>query len=192
MYGDELYYDELDGDDDLYYDEVDGVQASSSSSSCSSSSSSEKDDLPPLAGAPGKDVEINVEISEKKNDIIEIPRAKDEDMLRHDNVHKKVDNDMETSDVGFSEHSVLAEEHGYQIEELGQFEIERSLDDVMVEGINKEQSVDFSAGFGSDSLDLTGHNAHLDEKEYSYMSETSGANQLDSQDYNQSSTHDLD
>ena len=62
----------------------------------------------------------------------------------------------------------------------------------MVEGINKEQSVDFSAGFGSDSLDLTGHNAHLDEKEYSYMSETSGANQLDSQDYNQSSTHDLD
>ena len=62
----------------------------------------------------------------------------------------------------------------------------------MVEGINKEQSVDFSAGFGSDTSEITGHKAHLDEKEYSYMSETSGANQLDSQDYNQSSAHDLD
>lgn len=107
-------------------------------------------------------------------------------MLRHDNVHKKVDNDMETSDVGFSQHSELEDEHGYQIEELGQFEIERSQSDMMVEGINNEQSVEFSAGFDSelDLSEITGHNAHLDEKEYSYMSETSGANMLDSQDYN--------
>ncbi len=52
LYGDELYYDEL--DDDAYYDEVDGIVANSSSSSSSSSSDE------PLAGAPGKDVEIAV------------------------------------------------------------------------------------------------------------------------------------
>lgn len=107
-----MYYDEL--DDDAYYDEVDGVMANSSSSS-SSSSSEENDE--PLAGAPGKDVEIAVQISDKKNDIIEMPI--DQEQIHHDMVHRKVDNDMESSDLGFSDRAMLVDEHDYQIAELG-------------------------------------------------------------------------
>lgn len=162
-YGDELYYDELDDEDDFYYDDLDGIQANSSSSSSSSSESDENDDL---AGAPGKDVEIAVEITEKKNDIIEMPI--DEEQIHHDMVHRKVDNDMESSDLGFSDHLREPDEHDYQIAELGEFEVDRSLSDVL-EGINKDKSVEFSQEFDSDLSRVSGHDAHLDEKEYSYM-----------------------
>jgi len=92
-------------------------------------------------------------------------------------VPQKVDNDMDSSDLGFSEHDEVVDEHAYQIGELGQFEIERSLSDE-VEGINREQSsVDFSEGLGGLSLDLDqlSHEADIaDDSSYS----TSSANQL--------------
>lgn len=58
-------------------------------------------------------------ITEKKrNDIIEIPvRANDEHNLQE--LHQKVDNDMESSDLGFSEDANEVDEHEYQIGELG-------------------------------------------------------------------------
>ena len=58
---------------------------------------------------------------------------------------------MESSDLGFSEDRNHADEHLYQIGELGNFEIERSMSDENV-GINKEQSVDFSDGDFSDDM----------------------------------------
>lgn len=39
-------------------------------------------------------------------------------------VPQKVDNDMESSDLAFSDHDHVVDEHDYQIEQLGDFEIE--------------------------------------------------------------------
>ena len=63
----------------------------------------------------------------------------------------KADNDMESSDLNFSEEHDEKDEHEYQIEQLGDFEAEaKSLlseeyHDV-VGNIKDEQSVDFSEG----------------------------------------------
>lgn len=46
--------------------------------------------------------------------------------------------------MGFSEDRNEIDEHAYQIGELGQFEVDKSLDDEIVVGINKDTSVDFS------------------------------------------------
>lgn len=106
---DDLYYDE---EDDYYSEDglmMDDLMGNSDSSSSSSSSSEENEG--PTAGAPGQDVEINVEITEKKNGIIEIPvDVHDEE---HQKIRTKVDNDMETSDLGFSEDIPVVEEHTY-------------------------------------------------------------------------------
>ncbi len=105
----------------------------------------------------------------------------DEEQLHHDMVHRKVDNDMESSDLGFSDRAMQVDEHDYQIAELGQFDIDRSMSDV-IDGINKEQSVEFSQEFSSDMSRISGHEAHMNE-DYSYMSESSAANEVES-DYN--------
>jgi len=148
-YGDEMmipmtnfepYYDELD-DDDYYDEEIDGVAANDSSSS--SSDSSDEDDIPQGDGTA--DVQINVEITDKKNQIIDVPL--DAIVEHEDVVHQKADNDMETSDLAFSDNMEKVDEHAYQIGELGDFEAERSFDEQQViEGINKDHSVDFSEG----------------------------------------------
>ncbi len=52
----------------------------------------------------------------------------------------------------------------------------------VIEGINKEQSVEFSQEYSSDMSRVSGHDAHLNE-EYSYMSNSSDANEVES-DYN--------
>lgn len=55
------------------------------------------------------------------NEIPEIPAD--------DIVPQKVDNDLESSDVGFSDGHDHVDEHAYQIGELGEFEVERSISD---------------------------------------------------------------
>ena len=109
-YVNEGYYDELDFDD--YYEE-DGVAVNSDSSS--SSSSSEENEGAPGADAGATDVQINVEITDKKNQI-DIPV---ENVVEADDVHQKADNDLESSDLGFSENHEHRDEHDYQIGELG-------------------------------------------------------------------------
>lgn len=73
-------------------------------------------------------MQISVDISElkrnnlqKMNEIPEIPAD--------DIVPQKVDNDLESSDVGFSDGHDHVDEHAYQIGELGEFEVERSISD---------------------------------------------------------------
>ena len=92
-------------------------------------------------------MQINVEISEKKNglwnDIIDVPPSKEEEHERREALHAKADNDMESSDLNFSQERNEVDEHGYQIEQLGTFEIDRSVSD-HIQAINKDESVDFS------------------------------------------------
>ncbi len=54
----------------------------------------------------------------------------------------------------------------------------------VIEGINKEQSVEFSQELSSDMSRISGHDAHMNE-DYSNMSNSSGANEVES-DYNAS------
>jgi len=104
----------------------------------------------PLFDQLATPMEINIEISERRNEIIEIPDAHDVDQLRHESVHAKVDNDMESSDLGFSEGRNEVDEHALEIEKLGHFEIDRSVSDQIV-GINNDESFDFSQGEFSDA-----------------------------------------
>ena len=72
-----------------------------------------------MLGAPvGQEMQISVEISDLKrmmNDIEDVP-------TNDDLVPQKVDNDLESSDVGFSDgQNDVVDEHAYQIGELGQF-----------------------------------------------------------------------
>jgi len=71
-----------------------------------------------MLGAPvGQEMLISVEISDLKrmmNNIEDVP-------TNDDLVPQKVDNDLESSDVGFSEGHSVVDEHVYQIGELGQF-----------------------------------------------------------------------
>ena len=131
-------------------------------------------------------MQISVEISELKrmNDIAELPLI---DQNSEVAIPQKVDNDLESSDLGFSEGREVADEHAYQIGEVGEFEVERSLSDEL-EGINREQSsVDFSEGTGGLSLDLgeLSHEAEYNDSSFSSRS----ANQLsdDSQSFYSSS-----
>jgi len=59
------------------------------------------------------------------NEIDEIPIGHDDDESEHE-AEQKVDNDLESSDVGFSEGHDLVDEHAYQIGEIGEFEVEKS------------------------------------------------------------------
>ena len=81
----------------------------------------------------------------KQNQILEVPIAHDADTHHAEIIPKKIDNDMESSDISFSEEANQIDEHSYQIGELGQFEVEKSISDVIV-GINEDRSVDFSDG----------------------------------------------
>jgi len=134
-YGDEYYYedgiyddyyDELDDED--YYDEEDDIPV---------------DDIPNPIGL-NRDVEINVNISDKKNDILEVPKL-EQKHIHKDTVPQKVDNDMESSDLGFSDHEHYVDEHSYQIEQLGDFDYERTEDEVIA-SVDEDHSVDFSTG----------------------------------------------
>lgn len=121
------------------------------------------------------------------NDIIEIPTHIEPE---HD-AHIMADNDMDSSDLNFSEDKgILQDEHAYQIDQLGDFEVDKSLSEDLP-GLNKEQSVDFSDGQLSSDLDqkmAQPANIYTDkdllgdsEDSYSYMSQdSSNANQLDS------------
>lgn len=112
MYGGMPYYDQDPYGDEDYDEEIDGLQDSSNSDD----DEDEEEENGPLAGAPDGNVEINIEITERKNDIILIPDATDKDTLHHDTVHAKADNDMESTDLNFSEGIKEADEHAYQIE----------------------------------------------------------------------------
>lgn len=166
----EAYYDDEMYDDDYYDEEMaDEIPANSSSSS----SSSDEDDIPEATG----DMEINVQISEKKNDILEIPVIHEEP--EEVKLPLKVDNDMETSDLGFSEDQPALEENGYQIGELGEFDIEKSTSEV-VEPINDDRSVDFSEGGLISEFSEISHVAEVPATDLSYMnlSQSSAANEL--------------
>lgn len=52
---------------------------------------------------------------------------------------------MESSDLGFSDRGHAVEGHEYQIEQLGDFEIEQS-EPELIESLNEDHSVDFSTG----------------------------------------------
>ena len=122
-----------------------------------------------------QEMQISVEISDLKrmNDIAEIPVPVD---LNSEIVPQKVDNDLESSDLGFSEGHEAVDEHAYQIGELGEFEVERSLSDE-IEAINRDQaSVDFSDGPGGLSMDLSEVSQEAQYNDSSFSSNT--ANQL--------------
>lgn len=100
----------------------------------------------------------------------------------HPKIIQKVDNDMETSDLGFSEELSLVDEHAYQIEATGEFDIDQSVTDHEAGGINKEMSVDFSDGSFSDFSDMSHEAANGSDLGYSYMS-SSEANELSESEY---------
>ena len=119
-------------------------------------------------------MQISVEISELKrmNDIAELPVIDQNSEIA---VPQKVDKDLESSDLEFSEGREIVDEHAYQIGELGEFEVERSLSDELE--LNREQSsVDFSEGTGGLSLGLgeLSHEAEYNDSSFSSQS----ANQL--------------
>ena len=78
--------------------------------------------------------------------------------------------------MGFSEDRNEIDEHAYQIGELGKFDLDKSLDDDIVVGINKDTSVDFSDEEG----DALSHEA-VKEKSMTYSSDE--ANELADEDY---------
>ena len=131
---DDLYYDDEDEDDEYYYDEeVDSNEGF--------------DNVGTLAAPVIQQMQISVDISELKqmNDLDVIPTEHKEHDSEHD-LEQKVDNDLESSDLGFSEGHIFVDEQAYQIGELGEFEIEKSLNGSL-EGINSQQSsVEFSEG----------------------------------------------
>ena len=128
--GDDSYYD--DEDEDEYYDDEDEDQY---------------EEMPNQYSAPVKqELTIDVTISEmKKNAVLEVPITHEADIHHKETIPKKIDNDMESSDISFSEEANQIDEHSYQIGELGQFEVEKSVSDA-IEGINEDRSVDFSDG----------------------------------------------
>ena len=134
-------------------------------------------------GGKVKDVLINVEISDlKNNEIIAIPDNINPDQST---VHLKVDNDMESSDLNFSEDEPRVDENAYQIDRLGSFEVDKSISD-QIEGINKDRSVDFSDGDDDFSFESSGQSMSrkaAQNDSYSYdNSSSSAANELDSDD----------
>lgn len=92
---------------------------------------------------------------------------------------QKVDNDLESSNLGFSDGHSLVDEHAYQIGELGEFNFEKSLSDEL-EGINREQSVEFSEGSGGLSVDLGNLSREADYDSSSLSS--SAANEVTDED----------
>ena len=121
-------------------------------------------------------MQISVEISELKrvNDIAEIPTAPVD--LNAEIVPQKVDNDLESSDLEFSEGHEPADEHAYQIGELGEFEAEKSSSDE-ADGMNRDDtSVDFSEGPGGLSMDMGEVSQKAQYNDSSFSSQS--ANQL--------------
>ena len=197
LYGDE--YDDEDDLDDGYYDEDANEYDINAEDELQDEEEDEDDDdldddeedLETRVRPKTSPLEIDIAISERKklNDIIEIPTHAEPE---HD-VHQMADNDMESSDLNFSEdHREQQEEHAYQIQELGDFELDRTLSED-IQGLNKEESVDFSDGHYSSDLDhkmppaanLYSDEDELGESEGSYTSSSyisegsSNANQLD-------------
>ena len=121
--------------------------------------------------APGKqELQIDVTISEKKRNDINPEVAP----IELEIIPKKVDNDMESSDLSFSEERNQIDEHAYEIGELGKFDVEKSFSD-LVGGINDDSSVDFSDQENevlADELDFGGY-SHEAINEYSMSSYSS-------------------
>lgn len=168
---------------------ADGVAANSSSSSSSSSSDDEPEQNDePLGATEG--IEINVEISEKKNEIPLMHAGE------HAPIRVKADNDMESSDLGFSEDHPVVDEHAYQIERTGQFEMDNSISDRESGGINREMSVDFSEGglsYFSDFSHEAEHGSVLSEDLYSSEANDMSENFLSSfEDYSESRPQQLE
>ena len=152
---------------------MDDIAANSSSSS----SSSDEGGAGGAGGSGDGTMQIDVQISDKKNDIIEVPPIVHEEHKDELLMPLKADNDMESSDLSFSEDKNNVDEHEYQIGELGNFEVEKSISDDVI-GINKDESVDFSEGdLSAEMMSELSKKAAHDTKEnmYSDLSEISSS-----------------
>ena len=123
-------------------------------------------------------MQISVEISELKrvNDIAaEIASAPVDQNA--EGIPQKVDNDLESSDLEFSEKHEPVDEHAYQIGELGKFEAEKSSSDEADVMHRDDTSVDFSDGPGGLSMDMDSEASQKAEYNDSSFSSQS-ANQM--------------
>ena len=95
-----------------------------------------------------------IEISPmKRNDIMDaLQKVADSEMLRREDVHAKTDYDMESSDLNFSDPDSRADEHEYQIGELGNFAADLSSLEDLQEIKQDDESVNFSDGNFSPDL----------------------------------------
>ena len=122
MAGDNFYSDE---DDDLDEDEE------------------FEENVTPAVGGGSKDVQINVEISDiKNNEIYPLPTLREaHDVpvlhLAQDEANH-AEGDVESSDLGFSDENNQPDEHAYQIEQLGTFEVDQSSED-LIEPIDQDR-----------------------------------------------------
>jgi|Transcript_44694 hypothetical protein len=119
-YGDEGYFDEDKNEysnaemSDESGDGDDGDQTDGSSGDDGASKGGAGGGGGGAAPADSGAVEINVKISEKKkNDIIDTADVLDGHDMRQQDVQAKADNDMESSDLNFSEENAKLDEHEY-------------------------------------------------------------------------------